>query len=78
MDGKAGGNGRADQAGPAAIETCGGGWQVADLGRLVAETSAKGALSSADGFCHQTTRSSAMVCAGTTADESLTHDMKRA
>ena len=42
MDGKAGGNGRADQAGPAAVETCGGGWQVADLGRLVAETSAKG------------------------------------
>ena len=78
MDGKAGGNGRADQAGPAAIETCGGGWHVADLGRLGAETSAKGALSSADGFCHQTTRSSAMVCAGTTADDSLTHDMKRA
>jgi hypothetical protein len=78
MDGKAGGNGRADQAGPAAIETCGGGWQVADLGRLVAETSAKGDLSSADGFCHQTTRSSAMVGAGTTADDSLTHDMKRA
>ena len=78
MDGKAGGNGRADQAGPAAIETCGGGWQVADRGRLVAETSAKGSLSSADGFCHHTTRSSAMVGAGTTADDSLTHDMKRA
>lgn len=50
MDGKAGGNGRADQAGPAAVETCGGGWQVADLGRLGAETSAKGDLSSADVF----------------------------
>jgi hypothetical protein len=78
MDGKAGGNGRADQAGPAAIETCGGGWQVADLGRLGAETSAEGALPSADSFCHQTTRSSATVCAGTTADERLTHDRKRA
>jgi hypothetical protein len=77
-DGKAGRNGRADHAGPAAVETCGGGWHVADVGRLVAETSAKGALSSADSLCHQTTRSSAMVCAGTTADESLTHDMKRA
>jgi len=52
MDAKAGGNGRADQAGPAAVETCGGGWHVADLGRLVAETSAKGALASADSFCH--------------------------
>jgi len=52
MDAKAGGNGRADRAGPAAVETCGGGWHVADLGRLVAETSAKGALASADSFCH--------------------------
>jgi hypothetical protein len=78
MDGKAGGNGRAGQAGPAAVETCGGGWQVADLGRLGAETSAKGDLLSADSFCHQTTRSSAMVCAGTTAEDRLTHDMKRA
>jgi len=77
-DDKAGGNGRADHAGPASVETCGGGWHVADLGRLVAETSAKGALSSADSLCHHTTRSSAMVGAGTTADERLTHDMKRA
>jgi hypothetical protein len=77
-DGKAGGNGRADHAGPAAVETCGGGWHVADVGRLVAETSAKGALASPDSLCHHTTRSRAMVGAGTTADESLTYDMKRA
>ena len=77
-DGKAGGNGRVDQVGPGAVETCGGGWHVADVGRLVAETSGKGALASVDSFCHQTTRSSAIVGAGTIADESLTHDMKRA
>jgi hypothetical protein len=44
MDGKAGGNARADQAGPTAVDTCGEGWQVADLGGLVAEMSAKGTL----------------------------------